>query len=271
VPALGARLRAYAEPRRQLILDSVGIAIAALAFGLVYGLAARTAGFSAIEASAMSVFVFGGAAQFAAVGYVASGLSWPVIAILTGFLNARHLLYSAALAPWLVDRPRRERAVMAHLLTDEAFALTISHFKRIGGRDAAAYWIPAIGATFVPWNLATIAGVLLGDVIPDPVGLGLDLVFPAAMAGLAIGLISGSRELIAAVLAVAFAVPVGLVAGPAVGIIVGGLLGPVGGLLAPVSESIHTGLSGPDEPDATSTPGADHRTKVATPAGEQAP
>ena len=72
----------------------------------------------------MSVIVFAGAAQFAAVGYVASGLPWPGIILLTFLLNARHLLYSAALAPWLRDLPFARRAVMAHLLTDEAFALT---------------------------------------------------------------------------------------------------------------------------------------------------
>ena len=49
--------------------------------------------------------VFAGAAQFAAVGYVASGLAWPGIILLTALLNARHLLYSAALAPWLRDVP----------------------------------------------------------------------------------------------------------------------------------------------------------------------
>ena len=58
----------------------------------MYGLAARGAGFSPIEASAMSILVFGGAAQFAAVGYVASGFSWAGIVVLTAFLNARHLL-----------------------------------------------------------------------------------------------------------------------------------------------------------------------------------
>ena len=55
----------------------------------------------------MSVIVFAGAAQFAAVGYVAGGLPWPGVVLLTGLLNARHLLYSAALAPWLRDVPRR--------------------------------------------------------------------------------------------------------------------------------------------------------------------
>ena len=54
----------------------------------------------------MSSSSFAGAAQFAAVGYVAGGLAWPGIVLLTGLLNARHLLYSAALAPWLRDVPR---------------------------------------------------------------------------------------------------------------------------------------------------------------------
>ena len=81
-------------------MDALGIAVAAVGFGFVYGLAAREAGFSPIEVVAMSLIVFGGAAQFAAVGYVASGLAWPAIVLLTFLLNARHLLYSAALAPW---------------------------------------------------------------------------------------------------------------------------------------------------------------------------
>ena len=42
-----------------------------------------------------------GAAQFAAVGYVSAGLGWLPILVLTFFLNARHLLYSASLAPRL--------------------------------------------------------------------------------------------------------------------------------------------------------------------------
>ena len=79
--------------------------VSAGGFGLVYGLSAREAFFSPVEAGAMSVLVFAGAAQFAAVGYVAGGFSWLAIIALTAFLNARHLLYAAALAPYLSDRP----------------------------------------------------------------------------------------------------------------------------------------------------------------------
>jgi 4-azaleucine resistance transporter AzlC len=224
---------ALAESRRELAIGALGIAVSAGGFGFVYGLAARDAGFSPIEAMAMSTFVFAGAAQFAAVGYVASGLAWPGVILLTALLNARHLLYSAALAPWLRDAPRPQRAVMAHLLTDEAFALSIVHFQRLGRADQRGYWIAAIGSTFIPWNLATFAGVTVGAQIPDPTRLGLDVVFPAAMMGLAVGLVTGRRELVAALGGAILGVVVSLWAGPGVGVVVGGLVGPLLGMAVP--------------------------------------
>jgi 4-azaleucine resistance transporter AzlC len=222
--------------RRRLLIDAMGIAASALGFGFVYGLAAREqAGFSPIEAIAMSLIVFGGASQFAAVGYVASGLAWPAIVLLTGLLNARHLLYSAALAPWFRDVPLVRRAVAAHLVTDEAFALSVAHFRRLGRTDEWGYWVAAIVATLIPWNLATAAGVFLGGQIPDPARFGVDIIFPAAMIGLSVGLITGRRELVAAIVGAGVAVIVALLTSPAVGIIAGGLVGPAAGLLVPTA------------------------------------
>lgn len=218
------------ESRRRLLMDSLGIMVSASGFGLVYGLSAREAGLSPLEASAMSVFVFAGAAQFAAVGYVAAGFSWVAIVGLTAFLNARHLLYAAALAPYVADRPAWVRAGMAHLLTDEAFALAVAHFRRIGRADLRGYWMGAIVSTFIPWNVATLVGVTVGGSIPEPARLGLDVIFPAAMGGLAVGLITGRRELGAAVAGAVLGVGVGLAWDPAAGIIAGGILGPLVGM-----------------------------------------
>ena len=229
-----------AESRRRLLMDALGIAVAAVGFGFVYGLAAREAGFSPIEVVAMSTIVFGGAAQFAAVGYVATGLAWPAIVLLTFLLNARHLLYSAALAPWLRHVPFWRRAVMAHLLTDEAFALTIAHYQRVGRTDERGYWIGAIVATFIPWNLASIAGSVLGGQIPDPNRFGIDIIFPAAMIGLAAGLITGRRELVAAAVGAGVAVVAALLTSPSIGIVAGGLVGPAVGLLVPATAARET-------------------------------
>jgi 4-azaleucine resistance transporter AzlC len=218
------------ESRRQLLLESAGIAMSSGGFGLVYGLAARSAGLSPVEAIAMSVLVFAGASQFAAVGLITGGLAWPAIMLVTALLNARHLLYSAALAPWLRDRPRRHRAAMAYVLTDESFALSIAHFQRLGYADERGYWIGAIASTYVPWNVMTVVGAVLGGQIVDPSRFGLDVVYPAAMAGLAAGLISGRRELVAAIAGACLAVLLGLATATAVGVVAGGLLGPLAGL-----------------------------------------
>jgi 4-azaleucine resistance transporter AzlC len=219
--------------RRALVIGGLGFIASAGGFGIVYGLAAREAGVSAIEALAMSLIVLSGAAQFAAVGLIAQGASWPTIVLLTALLNARHLLYSAALAPWLAGRPRRERAAMAHVLTDETFGLSIAHFRRLGRLDVWGYWVAA-AFVCLPWPVATVVGVLGGQVIPDPTRLGLDVVFPAAMGGLAVGLVTGRRELVAAVVGAGVAVAVGLAAGAAwVGVVAGGVVGPLVGLAVP--------------------------------------
>lgn len=237
-------------------MEVLGIAISAAGFGFVYGLSAREAGFSPIEAVAMSVIVFAGAAQFAAVGYVASGLAWPGVVLLTFLLNARHLLYSAALAPWLRDVPFWRRAVMAHLLTDEAFALSIGHFRRAGRADERGFWIAAIASTFIPWNLATLAGALLSTQIPDPARFGIDIIFPAAMIGLAAGLVTGRRELVAAIVGAGVGVVVTLLMTPSIGIVVGGVVGPAVALLVPPNVARETApLGTPASADRYAMPG----------------
>ena len=230
VASTGREAMSLGDSRRRLLLDSLGIMISGVGFGLVYGLAARAAGFSPLEAGAMSAIVFAGASQFVAVGYVLGGFSWAAIVLLTAFVNARHLLYSAALAPYVADRPRWVRALMAHVLTDEAFALALAHFRRIGRPDIPGYWIAAFISDFIPWNLGTLAGVTIGGGIPEPSRFGLDVIFPASMGGLAVALISGRRELVAAVCGAVIAVAIGLAWDPAPGIIAGGVIGPVVGM-----------------------------------------
>jgi 4-azaleucine resistance transporter AzlC len=243
--------------RRRLVVDGVGMIASVAGFGLVYGLACRAAGFSPLEAGAMSTLVFAGASQFAAVGYVLGGFPWLGVVLLTSLINARHFLYSAALAPYLADRPRPLRALMAHVLTDEAFALSIAHFRRIGRADLFGYWWSAIVVVFVPWNVATLAGVLIGGAIPDPRSFGLDVIFPAAMVGLAVGLIGGRRDLVAALAGAVVGIAVALAVDPAAGLIAGGLAGPLVAMTAvrrptPVEEvsrlSFQPRPSGPPEP-----------------------
>ena len=141
-------------------------------------------------------------------------------------LNARHLLYSASLGPSLRGVPLRTRLAMAQVLTDEAFALTAAHFQRLGRADVGGYWIASLLGVYLPWNLGTLLGALAGGGAPDPARLGLDVAFPAVMAGLAVGLTTRRVELVAACAGAAVAVPVAVLVAPAVGIVAGALAGP---------------------------------------------
>jgi 4-azaleucine resistance transporter AzlC len=218
--------------RRQVLRDGVGIALSAAAFAMVYGLAAREAGMSVVETLAMSVIVFAGAAQFAAVGLIAAGAPWAAIVVLTALLNLRHLLYSAALAPWFAGTPRRIRAGTAHLLTDETFALVLPAFRALGRVDLRTYLTAGL-IVAVPWVIGGAVGVIGGQLLPDPRSLALDVVFPAAMAGLAVPLVTERRSLVAAVAGGVIGVAAALALGATVGIVAGGVLGPLVALLMP--------------------------------------
>jgi predicted branched-subunit amino acid permease len=258
------------EARRRLAVDMLGIVVSSGAFGFVFGLSAAQRGhYSLVETIAMSTLLFAGAAQFAGVSLVATGTPWPAIVLLTGLLNVRHLLYSAALAPWFRSVPRVKRVVAAHLLTDEAFALSLAHFRRLGRLDLGGYWMAAVLATFVPWNLATIAGFLGGRLIDTPERYGIDVVFPAAMAGLAVGLVTGRREIVAVAAGVVMSLAVALAWDPRIAVVVGGVVGPLIGLAVPgpperhliPADPTHMGrlaaLSEVSEEDLTDEPVAD--------------
>ena len=219
-----------------MYLDAVGIAISGGGFGLVYGLAARSAGMSVGDVAVTSLLVYAGGAQFAVLGYVAAGAPWISILLVVALINSRHLLYGAALAPYVNGLSVRVRAAMAYPLSDETFALAISHFRRLGYGDARGYMVMGLASEVFPWVAASALGAALAGSIADPAVFGLDVVFPAAMAGLAVGLITGRREIIATVTAIFVGVGVALASEPAIGIIAGGVVGPIVGLLAPVSD-----------------------------------
>ena len=120
---------------------------------------------------------------------------------------------------------------MAHFLTDETFALSLAHFRRIGRFDARGYWLGAL-VILVPWTLGSALGYLAAGAV-DTTRLGLDVAFPAAMAGLSLGMVSGRRDVAAAAGAVLVAVPVGLLGGPSVGLVAGAAIGPLAGLAVP--------------------------------------
>ena len=106
------------------------ILLGVVPFGMIYGVLAIGAGLNAAPAQAMSAIVFAGSAQFIAAQMFRDGAP-AVIMLLTAFVvNVRHMLYSASIAPHLRHLSWKWKALLAYLLTDEAFAVAIIHYQQ---------------------------------------------------------------------------------------------------------------------------------------------
>ncbi|HEY4032348.1 MAG TPA: AzlC family ABC transporter permease [Ktedonobacteraceae bacterium] len=149
------------------IRDELPILLGVLPFGMVYGVSAISAGIPASIAQAMSCITFAGAAQFVIVQLIAAGTPWLVV-ILTAFIvNIRHIFYSASVSPYTSTLHPLWKWLLAYLLTDEAYAVTILHYQKVGNeRQKHWYFLGAGLALWTAWQLSTAAGIFLGGHIP---------------------------------------------------------------------------------------------------------
>jgi branched chain amino acid efflux pump len=170
--------------------------------GASFGAVSVAGGLPLWVPAAMSVLVFAGGAQFAAVGVVLGGGS-PVAGAVAGLImNARLLPYGFAVAGVFGGR-WPARLAGAHLLTDESAAFALRPASPAQRR--AAFWACGAGL-FVSWNLAVLAGALAGRIVTNPGVLGLDAAFPAVLVALVLPALTGRRARRAAVAGAAVAV-----------------------------------------------------------------
>jgi 4-azaleucine resistance transporter AzlC len=201
--------------------------VAVFPFGLIYGTLALDAGLSVPAAQAMSAIVFAGSSQFVAAQLIRDSTPGLVILLTIAVVNLRHMLYSASLAPYLKSLPHRWKSLLSYLLTDEAYAVAVVHYEKVGGVTAAHWYFFGAGlALWTTWQVSTAAGILLGTAIPSswPLDFALPLTFiaivvpvlkdrPAVAAALSAGIV--------AILAYGFPYKLGLILAALVGISLG--------------------------------------------------
>ena len=154
---------AFFEGVRDMTPALIGI----VPFGMVCGIGAIAAGISPLATLAMSAIIFSGAAQIIAAQLLAAGAPLPVIILSCLVVGLRFLVYSAAMAPYLRPLDHRWRNVLSFVLTDQAFASTIHRFRESDDlRANASYFLGGGALLWVVWQVATLAGILAGQVIP---------------------------------------------------------------------------------------------------------
>ncbi|NJP06444.1 MAG: AzlC family ABC transporter permease [Chloroflexaceae bacterium] len=201
--------------------------VGAAPFGLVYGALATGVGLSPALVQAMSAIVFAGSAQFVIVQMLEQSTPLLVILLTATIINLRHVLYSASIAPFIVHLGHRWKGGLAYLLTDEAYAIGVTHYQRQPEALYRHWYLAGAGlALWSTWQASTAAGIVLGYALPADWSLDFAIVltFIALLVPAVRDRLSGEVALVAgltAVLVTALPLNLGLLVATLVGIVVG--------------------------------------------------
>jgi len=179
------------------------MAASVLLYGAVFGVLAGEAGFSSLQALLMSGLVYSGSAQLAALEIGVSTAMLPPLLLAVLLLNARYLLYGAALRPWLAGTTPAQAYASLFFNGDGSWALSMKEYAN-GNRDAGFVFGSGV-AMYLPWALGTIGGHVLASWVPDPKALGLDFMLVAFAAAIGVGAWRGREDWLPAIAAAAAA------------------------------------------------------------------
>jgi len=166
-----------------------------MAFGAAFGLASVQKGLEPLQSLLMSLTVFAGASQFAAVDMWGTEVSvLPLMAVVFA-INSRHLLMGASLYPMLQHLPPAKRYGILLLLTDANWAVSAQDYQ--SGRRNLEVILGGGLAIWMAWLIGTSLGVYFGGLLQNPKSLGLDMVLGCFLLAMALGGEKSPRILVA--------------------------------------------------------------------------
>jgi 4-azaleucine resistance transporter AzlC len=174
---------------REGLRDIAPVMVAAAPIGLLFGAVAASKGLSVAEVALMSVLVFAGGAQFAAIEMWSYPVPIAAILFSTLLVNARHVLMGASLAPKTRGFSSAQRYLGFFFLTDEAWAL--AERRAVERTVTPAYWFACAAMLPSVWIGSSIVGAVIGAFLGDPKRFGADFAFTALFIGLVAGFNKG--------------------------------------------------------------------------------
>jgi predicted branched-subunit amino acid permease len=181
------RAQALVFARRPMVRegarDAVPMAIGIAAWGVVAGVAMAKSDMGVPLAIFMSLFVYAGSAQIAALPLIASDAPMWVVWATTLCVSLRFMAFSFHYRPFFAHLPRRQRVALSFLMGDTNFALFARRFpEQVPGCRHEDYFLGSALMTFGVWQVSIITGIVAGHGIPASWGLG----FAGTMALLAL-------------------------------------------------------------------------------------
>lgn len=154
------------------------------------------AGLTPAEAVGFSLVVFAGASQLAAIDLLGRDASLAVVVLTAVVINLRMVMYSASIASHFRSLSPRWKAVCSYLLTDQAYAISLARYAEDANVDRRWFYLGVAATIWAVWQVATVAGVVLGASVPDR--WGLSFAVPLVFLSLLVPAIEGKETAAAA-------------------------------------------------------------------------
>jgi predicted branched-subunit amino acid permease len=161
---------------------SLAVGLAVSAYGVSFGALAVASGLEVWQACVLSLLMFSGGSQFALIGVLASGgiAAGPAAITAATLLGVRNGLYAMRMGP-IIGSPWWRKVLAAQWTIDETTAVSTAQPTLRGQR--VGFWVTG-AIIYVGWNLTTLIGALVGDLLGDVRMYGLDAAAAAAFLGL---------------------------------------------------------------------------------------
>ncbi|PKO26581.1 MAG: branched-chain amino acid ABC transporter permease [Betaproteobacteria bacterium HGW-Betaproteobacteria-9] len=159
------------------VRDQGTVAMGIGAWGLMTGVAMVKSGLSVLEALLMTLIVYAGSAQLAAVPMITAGAPLWVILTAAFCVNLRFVVFSVHLRPYLIHLPRWQRLVSGYVTGDLSYVFFARRFPKPGQSPdelarQQAYLMGNCAVNYIAWMVASVVGIVLANAIPTEWGLG---------------------------------------------------------------------------------------------------
>jgi len=148
---------------KKSFLLTIPVMLGYLSVGMAFGLFFQTTGFNIGWGFLMSFLIYAGSMQFIAIELLQEYMGFLQIALLTFFVNMRHMFYGLS----FIDKFKRmkgKKGYMIFSLTDETYALLCSVEAEDTRENNLLFFLIAVFNQFY-WLLGTAIGILAGTLI----------------------------------------------------------------------------------------------------------
>lgn len=188
---------------RHGLVQALPFLLVLLPFGVLFGVVAAEAGLNLAQVLGFSILVLAGASQFTAVQLLSEHTPTIIVIVSALAVNLRMAMYSASMVPWLGEASPRQRAIVAYLLIDQTYAMSLQQFEanpRLSLQQRFAYFVGSAIACCVPWIIACGVGFTAGRAIPE--SWALDFAVPITFLAMVAPMLRSAAHIAAAAMSI---------------------------------------------------------------------